>query len=156
MKAELVIDASADDAWLVVGERFGQIDEWASAITASTMDGPPAVGQVRTCHVAGFGPVGPGMIKERLLGFDPAARSLSYEAAGGLPGFITAAVSRWSVTPGPGATCTVKIHAVLTMRPTARLLGPILRWRMRGDTRRVLAELRQRVETGRPHASTLP
>jgi len=39
----------------------------------------------------------------------------------------------------------------LTLRPAARLLGPVLRWRMRADTRRVLAEFRYRVETGHPH-----
>jgi len=37
-----VIDAPAEDAWVVVGERFGQISEWASAITESVMDGPPS------------------------------------------------------------------------------------------------------------------
>jgi Polyketide cyclase / dehydrase and lipid transport len=148
IRAELVINASAEDAWVVVGERFGQISEWASAITESVIDGPPAVGRVRTCQVAGFGPIAAGVIKERLICFDPDARSLSYEAAAGMPRFIAAAVSRWSVHAGPGSSCTVRIHATLALRPAARLLSPALRWRLRGDTRRVLAELRQRVETG--------
>jgi hypothetical protein len=39
----------------------------------------------------------------------------------------------------------------VTLRTPACPLGPALRWRMRADTRRVLAELRHRVETGRPH-----
>ena len=88
MRAELVVNATAGDAWVVVGERFGEIGEWASAITESVMDGPPAVGHVRTCRVAGFGPIAAGVIKERLTQFDPEAKSLSYEAAG-LPWFIT-------------------------------------------------------------------
>ena len=58
MRAELVISASAEDAWAVVGERFGEIGEWASAITKSVMDGQPGVSQMRTCHVSGFGPTG--------------------------------------------------------------------------------------------------
>jgi hypothetical protein len=151
MRAELVISAPAEDAWAVVGERFGEIGEWASPITRSSMDGPSHVGRVRTCHVAGFGPFAPGVIRERLVTFDPEARSLSYEAAEGLPGFIMRAVNRWSVHPGPGHACTVRIHATLTLRPVTRPLGPVLRWRMRVDTRRVLADLRYRVETGRPH-----
>lgn len=154
MRAEIVIKAAADDAWVVVGERFGQISEWASAITGSAMDGPPAVGQVRTCQVAGFGPLGPGVIRERLVDFDPEARYLSYEAAEGMPGFIVHAVNRWSVVPGPGAGCTIKIHATLNLRLAARPLGPVLRWRMRADTRQTLAELRYRVETGHPHPAT--
>jgi len=79
IRAELAINAPAEDAWVVVGERFGQISEWASAVTGSAMDGQPAVGRVRTCQVAGFGPIAAGVIKERLIRFDPDARSLSYE-----------------------------------------------------------------------------
>jgi len=150
MRAELVINAPAEDAWVVVGERFGEIGQWASSITKSVVDGKPAAGTVRTCHVAGFGPIGPGVIKERLTRFDPEARSLSYEAVEGMPRFIVRAASDWSVHAGPGRTCTIQVHATLTLRPTARPLGPLLRSRMRADTRRALAELRQRVETGHP------
>ena len=32
-------DGEVDDAGAVVGEHFGQIGEWASAITESVMDG---------------------------------------------------------------------------------------------------------------------
>lgn len=155
MRAEVVIGAAAGDAWVVVGELFGEIGGWASAITASSMEGPPAAGQVRTCHVAGFGPVAPGVIRERLTSFDPATMSLAYEAAEGMPTMIVRAVNRWSVHPGPGGTCVVRIHATLTLRWAARPLGPVLRWRMRADTGRVLAELRHLVETGAPHPGKL-
>jgi hypothetical protein len=155
MRAELVINAGAEDAWTVVGERFGEIAEWASAITESVIDGPPCVGRVRTCQVAGFGPVAAGVVAERLIEFDPDARSLSYEAAAGLPWFIAGAVSRWSVHAGPGSTCTVRIRATLTLRRAARPLSPAVRWRMRAGTRRVLAELRHRAETGHPARASL-
>ena len=148
MRAEVVINAPGEDAWVVVGERFGDIGEWASAITESVVDGPPAVGRVRTCQVAGFGPIAAGVIKERLIEFDPEARSLSYEAAAGMPWFIAGAVSRWSVHPGPGGACTVRIRATLALRLAAQPLSPALRWWMCADTRRALAELRRRVETG--------
>jgi hypothetical protein len=150
MRAELVIGAPAEDAWVVVGERFGEISEWASAITESVMDGPPASGRVRTCQVAGFGPIGAGVIKERLIQFDPQARTLSYEAAEGMPWFIAGAISRWSVHAGPGSGCTVRIHATLTLRWAARPLGPALRWRMRADIQRVMAELKHEVEGDHP------
>ena len=155
MRAEVVINAPAEDAWAVIGERFGDIGEWASAITESVVDGPPAVGRVRTCRVAGFGPITAGVIRERLIEFNPEARSLSYEAAAGMPWFIADAVSRWSVHAGPGSACTVRIHATLGLRLAARLVSPALRWRMRADTRRALAELRHRVETGQPAPATL-
>jgi hypothetical protein len=150
MRAELMINAPAEDAWVVVGERFGDIGEWASAITESVMDGPPAVGQVRSCQIAGFGPIKAGVITERLIQFDPAARSLTYQAAGGMPWFIAGAVSHWSVAARPGGACTVRIHATLALRPAARPLSPVLRWRLRAGTRRTLAEFRRRVEAGHP------
>jgi hypothetical protein len=137
MRAELVINAPAQDAWIVVGERFGEIAEWAPAITESVMDGRPAVGRIRTCQVAWFGPIAAGVIKERLTQLDPQARSLSYEAAARMPRFIAGAVSRWSVHAGPGSACTVRIHATLALRRVARPPSPALRWRMRADTQRV-------------------
>lgn len=70
-----------------------------------------------------------------------------------MPRFIRRAVSNWSVHPGPGRGSTARIGATVTLRPLARPLGLVLRWRMRAGTRRVLAELRYRVETGRPHPS---
>ena len=73
MRAEILINAPAGDAWEVIGERFGDISEWASAITESAMDGLPRAGRVRTCHVAGSGPAAPGVIKERIVVFDPEA-----------------------------------------------------------------------------------
>ncbi len=120
MRAELAISAPAQDAWAVVGERFGEIGQWASAITEPVMDGPPGPGRVRTCHVAGFGPIAPGVITERLVRFDPGGRSLSYQAAGGMPRFIAHAVSRWSVHEGLSGTCLVRIDATVTLRLIAR------------------------------------
>lgn len=155
MRAELVVDSPGRDAWGVIGDGFGDIANWASAITKSSTDGPAGVGQIRTCHLAGFGPVAPGVIKERLLVLDPAARNLSYEAAGGLPKFIVRAASTWSVHDRPEDTCVVRVHADLILRPFATPFGPVLRWRLGADIRRTLAELQYRIETGGPHPRKL-
>jgi hypothetical protein len=98
--AEVVINAPAEDASAVIGERFGEIAEWAPAITDSVMDGPPAAGRVRTCQVAGFGPIAAGVITERLTEFDPQARSLSYEAAAGCHGSLRAPSAAGRYTRG--------------------------------------------------------
>lgn len=134
----------------MVGDRFGEIGVWASVITESVMDSPPAAGGVRTCQVAGFGPIAPGLTQERLTKFDPEARSLAYEATAGMPWFISSAVSRWSVHSGPGIGCTVRVHAMLALRPVARAISPVMRWRLRAASRKTLAELRHHVETGLP------
>ena len=155
MREELVVDAPGRDAWAVIGDGFGDIADWASAITKSSTDGPSGIGQVRTCHLAGFGPIAPGVIRERLLAFDAAARTLSYEAAAGLPKFIVRAGSTWSVHDRDEGTCLVEVDAHLTLRSAAGPLAPVLRWRLRADARRTLAELRHRIETGGPHPRKL-
>jgi hypothetical protein len=159
LRAEVRIDAPPDAAWAVLGDQFGRVGEWAGPIIESSIDGPPGVGAVRTCRITGFGPLGPGVIAERLTVFDPAGRCLEYEAAAGMPALVARASSRWSVHPGDGRACIVRVRARVALRPWAWPLAPALRWPMRGESRRVLEELACRVETGRPHprkAAALP
>jgi len=84
LTAEIRIAVGADEAWQVVGTGFGEIARWAAPIVASSLD-PDTVGAgaVRTCHVQGFGPMGAMVVRERLLAFDEAARSLTYEPSRG-------------------------------------------------------------------------
>jgi hypothetical protein len=147
--AEIAAPAAA--AWRVLGERFGQVGEWATPIIASSLDGEPAVGAVRTCRVSAFGPIAPGEVKERLVAFDAAAMSLAYEAAAGMPRFIASAVNRWSVQPLGEARCLVRSHATVELRGPMALLGFALTRRMEAEGARVLEELRHMVEHGRPH-----
>jgi len=127
---------------------------WAAPITRSTLDAAPGPGAVRTCHVRGFGPVPAGVVHERLLTFDVAGRSLSYEADG-LPGFIARAVNRWSVTAQGEGACTVRAQATLTLRGPMRPLGWLVRSRLRASATAVLDELRHHLETGTPHPRKL-
>ncbi len=94
LRADVLMDAPAAAAWAVLGERFGDIGEWAAPITASTLDSELGTGSVRTCHVAGFGPVAPGVIRERLIEFEPEHMMLAYESVDGMPSFIEKAVNR--------------------------------------------------------------
>lgn len=152
---EMVVNAPAAAAWAVLGERFGQIAEWAVPITASSMEGEPRIGAVRTCHIARFGPVAPGAIKERLIAFDAQARSFAYEAVEGMPRFIARAVNRWSVHARDEKSCIVRTHATLELRGAAVLLGRLLKWKMQADGGRVFEELQHRIEHGRPHPRKL-
>jgi hypothetical protein len=119
------------------------------------VDGEPAVGAIRTCQIAGFGPFKAGTIKERLVTFDPAGMSLAYESSEGMPSFIQKAINRWSVHPETEATCLVRTHATLELRGPLRLLQFLLERRLQADGARVLEELRYQVEHGRPHPRKL-
>jgi hypothetical protein len=151
LTGEIVVGAPAHAVWAELGERFGHIGEWAAPIAASSLDGEPRVGAVRTCHTARFGPVAPGVITERLTAFDPAAMAFAYEAVGGMPGFVRRASNRWSVHPQGERRCLVRTHATLELRGPAVLLSFFLKWRLHTGGARVLDELRYRIEHGRPH-----
>jgi hypothetical protein len=151
LRGESIVDAPAQQAWTVLGERFADIGEWAAPITASSLDGKPRVGGVRTCHTARFGPVPAGTIKERLIAYDPGAMSFTYEAIDGMPSFFERAVNHWSVHPLDDERCLVRTHATVTLRGPIVLLGFLLKRRLQSDGARVLDELRHRVEHGHRH-----
>ncbi len=155
LRADVLMDAPAAAAWAVLGERFGDIGEWAAPITASTLDSELGTGSVRTCHVAGFGPVAPGVIRERLIEFEPEHMMLAYESVDGMPSSIEKAVSRWSVHALPEDRCEVRSRATVQLRGPIRLVGPLFRWQMQVNAARVMDELRYRVEHGRPHQRKL-
>src|SRR5690349_2542172 len=122
LRETVSVRVPADQAWALVGEAFGAMGTWATPVVASTMDAPAAPGSVRTSHIRGFGPVAPGVIKERVARLDPAERSLSYEWVEGRPSFLVRAMNDWSVhgpesardSPEPGG-CTVRWHSSMTL-----------------------------------------
>jgi hypothetical protein len=155
LQAEVVINAPARAAWALLGERFGEIDQWAVAIVQSSVDSQPGCGTVRTCQIARFGPFPAGTVKERLFEFDPMAMSLAYESADGMPAFVSRAINRWSICPEGAKRCLVRTNATLELSGLIRLLAPMLAFKLRGDAARVLDQLRYRLEHGRPHPSKL-
>jgi hypothetical protein len=155
LRADIVIDAPAAAAWAVLGERFGQIGDWATPITNSYVDGELTVGAVRTCQFSGFGPFKPGAIQERLVEFDPGAMTLAYESVEGIPSFVKSARNRWTIEPRSAASCLVRTHATLELQGPLRLLQFVVAHRLQADGARVLDELRYQVEHGRPHPRKL-
>lgn len=151
LATEIVIDAPAAATWRVLGERFGHIGEWAAPILASTLEGEPRPGAVRTCRIPRVGPVRAGEVQERLTAFDPSTMTLAYEAITGTPAFIRRAVNRWSVVAEGDRRSRVRSHATLELRGAMRLLAPLIGRQMRRVGVRVLEELRHHVEHGRPH-----
>ncbi len=155
MREAVRVRVPPERAWALVGESFADIGTWAAPIVTSTMDAPAAHGSVRTCHIRGFGPVAPGVVKERLTRFDPADQSLAYEWVEGRPSFIVHAINRWSVHGSEPGHSTIRVHATLTLRPIVRPFGPLLRWWMRRDAGQVLGELAYRLENGTAHPRKL-
>jgi hypothetical protein len=152
LTAEIRVNAPADGAWHLVGTAFGDIARWAAPITASTLDRDAAgEGAVRTCHVTGFGPMGDMVVRERLLAFDGAARSLTYDAVEGMPRFVRRATNTWTVEADGTRACVVRTRATVRLVWWMRLLAPLMAARLRREATAVLEELAHMLETGLRH-----
>jgi hypothetical protein len=138
------IDAPASEVWRVLAHEFDRIGDWAAAIPASR----PAPNEGRVCSTAlrRFPEV-----EERIVASDESKRTLTYEAARGMPAFITVARNRWRVEPIGRAKARVSCDATVETRGLAGpMLGFALRLQLRRTGRLVLADLAHYVEHGRP------
>ena len=149
---QITIHAPADQVWEVVGRQFDRVGEWATVIPASAPD-PAAAGRVdapvpgRVCQT-GIRLV--PRVSERIIAYDEAGRSLTYQAVG-LPEFVTVARNTWRVTPLDARRAQV---AFAGQFQTRGLLGGLARgvlllqlWR---SGRHLLDDLKHFVEHGTP------
>jgi len=155
LSRHIVIDASADTVWEVIAERFDRIGDWATAISSSAATtADPSLIQVAApirARVCDTGIRALPQVTETIVAFDPAARTLTYQATAGMPAFVTVARNTWTVTELAGNRCRVDIAAEFTTRG---ILGGIARTvilaRVSRDGRHLLDDLKHYVETGTP------
>jgi hypothetical protein len=152
---QIIIQAPAEAVWEVVAAQFDRIGEWATAIPSST-SAPAAPAAIdapvpgRVCRT-GIGLV--PEVTETIVEYDGAGRTLTYQATGGVPGFVTLARNRWRVTALGPTRSRAEFRAELEVRG---LLGRLARWwllaRVGRDSRHLLDDLRHYVEQGTPSA----
>jgi hypothetical protein len=157
---QFIVEAPADAVWDLVGRRFDRIGDWATAIPASValqpagtrpalpVDAPvdaPVAGRVCQTGIRLL-----PQVTETIVGYDDAARTLTYQASG-LPAFVATARNTWTVTPLDGRRTQVTLHAQFDTRG---MLGALARWAVLvqvGRTSKYLAEdLRYYLEHGEP------
>ena len=152
------IAAPAAAVWQVLGRQFADVSVWASEVPASApvhgarenapggpTAGAPCDGRVCTVATPGFDEV-----REDLLAYDDDARSLTYRAAAGMPGFVTEARNTWAVRDLGGGRSEARMTAEVQVRPGARVALPALAVLLRRLGRHTLADLDHYVVSGRP------
>ena len=151
LESKITVNASAQEAWQVLGEQFGTISEWSAALQSSSLNGELQTGAVRTCTSSGFGPFPPTEAKEQLTHYDPNSLEFSYTALSGLPKFIKEASNAWSIQTVDAHQCIVysraKVKLAWWLTPLAWLF-PLL---LKKDMKKFIEELVYRIENGRPH-----
>ncbi|GAB3049970.1 hypothetical protein GCM10027053_06120 [Intrasporangium mesophilum] len=152
LRAQVTIDAPAAAVWDVVAHRFDHVADWATVIPAShpapgdsRVLGAPVAGRVCT---TGLGAV--AEVTERIVSYDEAGRTLTYEAEG-LPPFLRTARNRWRVTALGDQRSRVDLEAALQVHGVLGwVLYPVIRLQIAHITPGFLADLKHFVETGRP------
>lgn len=152
----LHVMVSAEQAWQLLGEEFGEIAEWATPITESSLDGPLETGATRRCRIQGFGPFQASVFTEELVLFDRAARSFRYEARSGLPPLMTHAQNHWTIHETGPESCRITSTAELHVAWWAWPILPLLRFQITRDSKGFMESLRYRLEEGVPLAATMP
>ncbi len=139
------IEAPAENVWQVIGTEFYEVGAWTTSVPRSRR---APDGESRECTVAGA----PGIthLTERLVGFDDATRSLSYEVVDGMPRFVSLARNSWRVQPLGPARSWVTSVAEMTMRGAAVVLTPLMHLWVHRLERTVMTELKHYVEQGEP------
>src|SRR5918996_1770117 len=146
LSGEVIVEASADRVWEILGHRFADIGEWATAID----DSRPAVGQAEALpgRVCQTGMRAFPAVTERIVAYDESDRTLTYEATG-LPAFVGEARNTWRVSPMGRLRARASFDGVLETRGLVGLLIALpLRIRMRRETSMVLADLKHYAEHG--------
>jgi hypothetical protein len=158
LTTHLTIDAPADQVWQVIGPGFARIGDWATTIPASAAipvparaaAGPVAADAPVTGRTCSTGTRLVPHITETLTHYDQPSRTLTYQADG-LPAFITATRSTWTVTPAGEATCQVTVTGHFQ---THGVLGVLGCWAIlaqaRLAARHLQADLRHYVKHGTP------
>lgn len=96
------INASAEDAWRLLGEGFGDWAAWAPGIESSTLQGLLAEGVLRVNETPSL-----GTVTQKLVRFEPKAQALAYDMQAGLPPFLSSLRNDWEIEAVEAGGCRV-------------------------------------------------
>ena len=149
-----VVDVASGRAWKVLGQMWGDVDEWASTISHSTISqaatsggGSSLKGATRSCEVPGT----PGF-RETMTAYDEDRLTLTYRVLEGMPPFVTKAENRWDIRAISSDKVVVSSRVSLQIAPGTPgfALGMV-----KGQFTQILDwsidELEHYMETNRPH-----
>ncbi|MBL4593001.1 MAG: SRPBCC family protein [Flavobacteriales bacterium] len=155
IKQEIIIDASIDKAWEVLGPQFGNAQIWASSIKHSEALNEESINgsncTERGCSVAGM-----GEIKEVLLSYSPENHSISYEVKEGLPKMVRYASNNWQLIDlGNGKTKLISQIEMKTGGFMGWMMGGMMKKKMTKMSSEVVEEFKYYIENGSPHPRTI-
>jgi hypothetical protein len=152
---EVVINASIEKAWEVLGPQFVDAHKWASSISHSeALNNESLNGS--TCTERGCSVKGMGDIKEKLLTYSADNRSLSYIVHDGMPKMVKSATNHWRLVDlGNGKTKLKMKIEMETQGFMGWLMGGMMKKKMTKLSSNIAQEFKYYVETGKPHPNKI-
>lgn len=148
---EVIINASIDQAWDVLGNHFAEAQNWASSIEHSEALNDKSLNG-STCTERGCKVDGMGEIKETLIAYDPVKHLLAYEIRQGLPKMVKFASNNWElIDMGNGQT---KLKMKIEMKTggfMGWMMGGMMKKKMTKMSSEIAEEFKYYVENGKPH-----
>jgi hypothetical protein len=158
LQSHITINASAKKVWHILAHDFGNIGQWASAISASKAnadlpvpEGAEVGGRVCSTAVPGFSDV-----QESFLYYDEQSMRLGYQATEGRPWFLKHAENHWVVRSVGLNTSLVETRAEIDVSLFPGLfLALLFKLQMGRIGTQSPEELKYYVERDQPHPRKL-
>lgn len=142
---EVELNIPAKQAWIEIGEKFGDTGQWTSTLDHSYLQGKLTEGGHRVCIK------GKNRLTEHLTKYDPDNMFLEYELIEGRPPIVKSAANRWSVEPLGSRCCKVVMEPNIELRWWAMWLFPMMSLGLNSILVKVMKEFQHWVETGEVH-----
>ncbi|MGJ8681670.1 SRPBCC family protein [Paraglaciecola sp.] len=149
------VTTSAQRAWHVLADQFGDAAEWATTVETSKLVGKMGVGAVRACKTRAVGPFPANYIEEEITQFDPENRSYSYKLISGLPPIFSRATNTWSIRSISDNECEILSNVILEPKIWLRPLAWLFPLLIKRDLKHTFEELGFFIERGEAHPRKL-
>ncbi|MEA5464739.1 SRPBCC family protein [Leptothoe sp. PORK10 BA2] len=156
VKQQMIINATAERVWDILGHQYGNIAQWASGVHASkghnvsaTLQDAPYSGRICETNL--------GALKETITRYDEREKILSYNAQGDkMPFFVRGLSNTWVVTSLGNDKAQVDMCMEASLLPVFNLImGPVMQIQMGGILKQSIEELRYFAENNVPHPRKL-
>jgi len=151
INTEVLVDAPAEKAWQIIGEKFGDFGEWTTALDSSFLKGTLGVGAIRVCHTRSVGLFPPAIVEEQLIDFDPKHHRYTYIVTKGMPSMFKKAQNSWSIESISQTSCIIHSHVVLELKLWLRPFSWLLTMLLKRDMKKFFAEMAYFIEYGKVH-----
>ena len=152
IEKEVIINASIEDAWEVLGVEFADAYKWSSVIKHSEAKNRESING-SSCSERGCDISGMGIIKEKLLSFSPENHRLSYQIFEGLPSMMKYAENNWKLTPlSPNKTKLEMVLKAETQGFMGTIMTPMMKMNFSKMGNGLTRDFKYYVENGQPHS----